>query len=105
MQDHSTLEGRSMLQEPMTEIQHDLPQGILRVMAYLKDLKPSTETREISKEYQQYIRLFAKQDNTKLPIYTKWDHEIPLKPSIEPFYQKIYELNERQLEILQQYLQ
>ncbi len=41
----------------------------------------------------------------KLLVYTKWDHEILLKPGTELFYQKIYGFNERQLEMLQQYLQ
>ncbi len=74
-------------------------------MAYLKDLKPSIEIWEIPKEYQRYIQLFVGQDDTKLPVYTKWDHKIPLKPDIKLFYQKIYRFNEQQLETLRQYLQ
>ncbi len=74
-------------------------------MTYLKDLKPPTKTQKIPKEYQQYIQLFAKQDDTKLLTHMKWNHKIPLKPDTEPSYQKIYRLNKQQLETLQQYLQ
>ncbi|KAF5528601.1 Transposon Tf2-6 polyprotein [Colletotrichum aenigma] len=59
----------------------------------------------IPEEYRVYEKLFAAELETRLPEHTSFDHEIPLKKGKEPRFNKIYRLNQTEIEALDKYLE
>ncbi|KAF4482546.1 Transposon Tf2-9 polyprotein [Colletotrichum fructicola Nara gc5] len=59
----------------------------------------------IPEEYRVYEKLFAAELETGLPEHTSFDHEIPLKKGKEPRFNKIYGLNQTEMEALDKYLE
>lgn len=57
-------------------------------------------------EYQEKFRELLKEKTTKLalPKHQLWDHEISLKPGAKPKFMSIYQLSEKEQEVLQKYL-
>jgi reverse transcriptase-like protein/integrase-like protein/chromodomain-containing protein/aspartyl protease len=94
-------------------------QKVRRVIAALrKDLEQindniETETntspsedrmKNVPQEYRKYEQLFAESLETGLPEHSQWDHGIYLKEGTTPSFHKIYNLNEKQLETLRDYI-
>ncbi|KAM4064780.1 reverse transcriptase (RNA-dependent DNA polymerase) [Hirsutella rhossiliensis] len=81
---------------------------IRRVIATLrKDLEQinkELEMKNIPQEYRKYDKLFKEELETGLPEHSQWDHEICLKDGRTPTFHKIYNLNEKQLQTLRDYL-
>jgi hypothetical protein len=96
-----------------------------RIMTYLKSVdeelhkrpkgwgeKPKEEPEKtdeermanVPKEYHKYTRLFRKEVDAGLPPRRQWDHKIELKDGTHPSFSKIYNLNEKQLNTLRDYV-
>ncbi|KAM4063697.1 hypothetical protein HRG_006821 [Hirsutella rhossiliensis] len=60
--------------------------------------------KNIPQEYRKYDKLFKEELETGLPEHSQWDHEICLKDGRTPTFHKIYNLNEKQLQTLRDYL-
>lgn len=89
--------------------------GILRKQLHdldeeLKEQKKEQQKQQedrlknIPEEYRIYEKLFKEELETKVPQHSRWDHEIWLKTDDLPF-QKIYNLNEKELFTLKEYLE
>ncbi|PNH26219.1 hypothetical protein BJF96_g10464 [Verticillium dahliae] len=68
----------------------------------------TTEQQErlqnVPKEYWKYEKIFREEVDTVLPKHTHYDHEIPIKEGESPRFNKIYGLNPRQMDTLDEYL-
>ena len=62
---------------------------------------------EIPEEYRpRYDNLFQEETTTAvLPKHQPWDHEIKLQPGTEPGFGPIYQLSEKELQVLREYLE
>ena len=62
---------------------------------------------EIPEEYRPgYDNLFQEKTTTAvLPKHQPWDHEIKLQPGTEPGFGPIYQLSEKELQVLHEYLE
>ena len=58
----------------------------------------------VPSEYRKYDKLFKEELETGLPEHSQWDHAIYLKEGSTPSFHKIYNLNEKQLETLRDYI-
>ena len=89
-------------QTPSSEPKHH------RAIMYLREVATTINNadrmKDVPEEYKCYNKLFQEELETGLPEHSKRDHEIPLKPGTEPKFQKIYPLNEQQLQALREYL-
>ena len=66
-----------------------------------KDGKPS-----IPSEYQQWTYLFEEgEKKDALPKHEPWDHKIPLVEGKQPTFGPIYQLSEKELQVLKEYLE
>ena len=65
----------------------------------------SADITRIPKEYQRYRDLFSGKLKTGLPKHSRWDHEIPLKPGMEPKFHKVYALSPDKQQALKEYLE
>ncbi|KAH7471513.1 hypothetical protein FOMA001_g13026 [Fusarium oxysporum f. sp. matthiolae] len=80
--------------------------GILQQQDPRKDRPPTTSQdrlKNIPKEYRIYDKLFREELETGVPEHSQWDHEIKLTDENLPF-QKIYPLNQGELEVQRQYI-
>ena len=60
---------------------------------------------EIPKEYKKYEHLFKEETGAAaLPKHQPWDHEIKLEPGTAPTFGPIYDLSEKELQALREYL-
>ncbi|KAM4065233.1 ATP-dependent DNA helicase PIF1 [Hirsutella rhossiliensis] len=64
----------------------------------------TTKSTDKTHEYRKYDKLFKEELETGLPEHSQWDHEICLKDGRTPTFHKIYNLNEKQLQTLRDYL-
>ncbi|KAM4057840.1 integrase core domain-containing protein [Hirsutella rhossiliensis] len=69
-----------------------------------KEQSPQDRMKNIPQEYRKYDKLFKEELETGLPEHSQWDHEICLKDGRTPTFHKIYNLNEKQLQTLRDYL-
>ena len=70
-----------------------------------KSLKEKEECmKNIPKEYWKYREIFQEELKTGLLQHSKWDHEIVLRDGTTTTFYKIYNLNEKQLQALREYL-
>ncbi|KAF4339822.1 pol poly [Fusarium beomiforme] len=101
---------------PPKGVRHKYKRGKIRkahILGLLKEQDPRKEEtdsnkdqdrlRNIPKEYRIYDKLFKEELDTGIPEYSLWDHEILLTDENLPF-QKIYPLNQTELEALREYL-
>ncbi|KAM4065521.1 reverse transcriptase (RNA-dependent DNA polymerase) [Hirsutella rhossiliensis] len=72
--------------------------------AQKKEQSPQDRMKNIPQEYRKYDKLFKEELETGLPKHSQWDHEICLKDGRTPTFHKIYNLNEKQLQTLRDYL-
>ena len=49
--------------------------------------------KDIPKEFRKYTKLFKREEEVGLPLRSKWDYVIELKPGTQPGYFKIYPIN------------
>lgn len=76
----------------------------LRTQKELEKKEQQDRLRNVPEEYRTYEKLFSEELETKVPQHSRWDHEIWLKSEDLPF-QKIYNLNEKELNTLKEYLE
>lgn len=60
--------------------------------------------KDVPEEYHKYAKIFQETLDTGLPEHSHYDHEIKLKEGTRPTYQKIYGLNEKQRQALDEYI-
>jgi len=89
-------------QTPSCEPKH--PRAIMYLREVATTINNADRMKDVPAEYKCYKKLFQEELETGLPEHNKRDHEIPLKPGTEPKFQKIYPLNEPQLQALREYL-
>ncbi|KAI8402590.1 hypothetical protein FOFC_17905 [Fusarium oxysporum] len=80
--------------------------GILQQQDPRKDRPPTTSQdrlKNIPREYRIYDKLFREELETGVPEHSQWDHEIKLTDENLSF-QKIYPLNQGELEVQRQYI-
>ncbi|KAL9570381.1 hypothetical protein ACKAV7_005460 [Fusarium commune] len=82
---------------------HDLDEQ-LKLQKKLEEKEQQDRLKNIPEEYRIYEKLFKEELETKVPQHSRWDHEIWLKTDDLPF-QKIYNLNEKELTTLKEYLE
>ena len=61
--------------------------------------------KAVPKEFRCYLKVFREEQELGLPPRSRWDHEIKLKPGTQPGCFKVYPMNEKEKEILWDYLQ
>ena len=67
--------------------------------------KPSGDRLDtVPTRYRIYDKLFSEDLETGIPEHSQYDHEICLIDEKNPTFQKLYPLNETQLEVLKKYL-
>ncbi|RKK66997.1 hypothetical protein BFJ68_g18567, partial [Fusarium oxysporum] len=82
---------------------HDLDKQ-LKLQKKIEEKEQQDRLKNIPEEYRIYEKLFKEELETKVPQHSRWDHEIWLKTDDLPF-QKIYNLNEKELTTLREYLE
>ncbi|KAF6527467.1 hypothetical protein HZS61_010511 [Fusarium oxysporum f. sp. conglutinans] len=82
---------------------HDLDKQ-LKLQKKIEEKEQQDRLKNIPEEYRIYEKLFKEELETKVPQHSRWDHEIWLKTDDLPF-QKIYNLNEKELTTLKEYLE
>ena len=60
--------------------------------------------KNVPLEYRKYSRLFKETLETGIPQHSQWDHEICLKTGTSTKFHKLYNLNQKQLETLREYI-
>jgi hypothetical protein len=75
----------------------------LRAMKTIEQTNEEDRLKNIPPEYRIYEKLFKEELDTKVPQHSRWDHEIWLKTDNLPL-QKIYNLNQKELQTLREYL-
>src|SRR6266516_2722367 len=61
--------------------------------------------KNVPKEFRKFTRLFRKEEEVRLPLRSRWDHIIELKLGTQLGYFKIYPINEKEREILREYIE
>lgn len=69
-----------------------------------KSPKEKTDAEIVPKEYHQYLDVFDKKSADTLPEHRSFDHHIPLENGQNPPFGPIYNLSEKELEALREYL-
>lgn len=69
-----------------------------------KPPKENTDAEIVPKEYHQYLDVFDKKSANMLPEHRSFDHHIPLEEGKNPPFGPIYNLSEKELEALCEYL-
>ncbi|UOH82890.1 hypothetical protein LQV05_005603 [Cryptococcus neoformans] len=69
-----------------------------------KSPKEKTDAEIVPKEYHQYLDVFDKKSADTLPEHRSFDHHIPLENGQNPLFSPIYNLSEKELEALCEYL-
>ena len=70
-----------------------------------EDLAQASSLKRILVEYKEYEFLFLEGPRTgALPKHQPWDHEIPIEPGKSPSFRPIYQLSERELAMLKEYI-
>ncbi|EAL23701.1 hypothetical protein CNBA3480 [Cryptococcus deneoformans B-3501A] len=64
----------------------------------------NTDAEIVPKEYHQYLDVFDKKSADTLPEHRSFDHHIPLEEGKNPPFGPIYNLSEKELEALREYL-
>ena len=59
---------------------------------------------DLLEPYKQFASVFSEEEISKLPEHSPWDHEIKLTEGTTPPYGPIYPLSEKELQVLQEYL-
>ncbi|KFY06458.1 hypothetical protein V491_08615, partial [Pseudogymnoascus sp. VKM F-3775] len=69
------------------------------------DQAQAPSSMNIPIEYKEYQRLFREgPKNEALPKHQPWDHEIPLEEGKSPPFGPIYQLSEKELKVLKEYI-
>jgi RNase H-like domain found in reverse transcriptase/Reverse transcriptase (RNA-dependent DNA polymerase)/Integrase zinc binding domain/Chromo (CHRromatin Organisation MOdifier) domain/Aspartyl protease len=80
------------------------PEGTLWARPRRQEIAELKESISL-KEYSRFQQLFVEdKTSTALPQHQPWDHTIPLKEGKEPKYGPIYQLSEKELKELRNYL-
>lgn len=58
----------------------------------------------VPEQYREYMDLFTDEEGKMLPKHQPWDHVIPLEEGKEPTYGPMYNLSQRELEVLKDYI-
>ena len=67
--------------------------------------KEKSATPDIPEQYREYEHLFQEVvDDQALPKHQPWDHRIRLQEGKQPTFGPIYQLSEKEVEVLQEYL-
>ena len=67
--------------------------------------RENSATLEFPEPYKKYEHLFQEVvDETALPEHKPWDHEIVLQEGKTPTFGPIYQLSERELKVLREYI-
>ncbi|EAL20633.1 hypothetical protein CNBE2980 [Cryptococcus deneoformans B-3501A] len=69
-----------------------------------KPPKENTDAEIVPEEYHQYLDVFDKKSANMLPEHRSFDHHIPLEEGKNPPFGPIYNLSEKELEALCEYL-
>jgi hypothetical protein len=70
-----------------------------------EDLAQASVLKQIPAAYKEYESLFREGPrNEALPKHQPWDHEIPIEPGKSPTFGPIYQLSERELKALKDYI-
>lgn len=70
-----------------------------------EDLAQASVLTQIPAAYKEYEALFREGPRTEaLPRHQPWDHEIPIEPGKEPTFGPIYQLSEKELKVLKEYI-
>lgn len=69
-------------------------------------VKEKSATPAIPDVYKQYARMFEEELTAKaLPKHKPWDHEIKLQEGKQPTFGPLYQLSEKELGVLREYIQ
>jgi hypothetical protein len=66
--------------------------------------KTNLDLGKLPQEYHRYRILFEQPKQYALPEYSKHDHKIPLKEGTSPTCKKTYQMLEKELQILKEYI-
>ena len=70
-----------------------------------EDLAQASVLKKIPAAYKEYEFLFREGPPAEaLPKHQPWDHEIPIEPGKVPTFGPIYQLSEKELKVLKQYI-
>ena len=70
-----------------------------------EDLAQTSVLKKIPAAYKEYEHLFREGPrNEALPKHQPWDHEIPIVPGKSPTFGPIYQLSEKELGVLKNYI-
>ena len=68
-------------------------------------VKEKSATPAIPDVYRQYARMFEEELTAKaLPKHKPWDHEIKLQEGKTPTFERLYQLSEKELGVLREYI-
>jgi hypothetical protein len=70
-----------------------------------EDLAQASVLKRIPAAYKEYESLFREAPKDEaLPKHQPWDHEIPIEPGKSPTFGPIYQLSEKELGVLKEYI-
>ena len=71
-----------------------------------EDQAQTSVLKQIPAAYKEYEHLFREGPRTTeaLPKHKPWDHEIPIEPGKVPTFGPIYQLSEKELKVLKEYI-
>ena len=67
-------------------------------------IQPPDNMENIPREYEKYFHLFSEKTAAKLPPHQNFDHAINITEGKQPPFGPIYSLSQKELEVLQEYL-
>ena len=59
---------------------------------------------DLPEQYREWASVFSEEEINKLPEHSPWDHEIKLVEGTTPPFGPIYPLNEKELQVLREYI-